>query len=173
MKQIVIRSYQPRKSIIIPIIFLIVGALLFANPGGIVEFLSYILGGVFLALGVLKFVKDIKSQERNIGDTFYSFIMIAIGLIFIFFSGTLEFLMRLIIGLWISINGINTIIIGTNMMRFNKKNVFSLIIGIILLLMGIYTIFVSNLILSTLGLVIIFYSVLDIADYIYNYFKNR
>lgn len=173
MRQIVIRSYQPKKSLIIPIIFLVVGALLFANPGGIVEFLSYILGGVFLALGIGKFIKDIKNQERNMGDTFYSFIMIAIGLIFIFFSGTLEFLMRLIIGLWICINGINTIILGTNMMKFNKKNFFSLVIGIVLLLMGIYTIFVSNLILSTLGLVLIFYSVLEIADYIYNFIKNR
>lgn len=173
MKQIVIRSYKPRKSIFIPIIFLIVGALLFVNPGGIVEFLSYILGGVFLALGILKFLRDLKNNDRAMGDTFYSIVMVSMGLIFIFFSGTLEFLMRLVIGIWICINGINTLLIGSNMMKFTGKNMVSTIIGFILLIVGLYTVFVSNLILSTLGLVLIIYSVLEIIDYVYIKIRNR
>jgi len=58
-------------------------------------------------------------------------------------------------------------------MRIEKKSIISLLIGFILLIMGIYTIFVSNLVLSTLGLVITIYAVLEIIDYFYILIKNK
>lgn len=173
MKQITIKKYETRKNIFIPLVFLAIGILLFANPGGIVEFISYIMGGVFLALGIGKFLRDSKEGTRTTGDTFYAAIMMVLGLIFIFFSGTIEFIFRLAIGLWIIVNALNTLAIGMNFVRINKKNVVSLILGFVLLAIGLYTIFVSNLVLSTLGLVIIIYAVLDIIDYFYVLAKNK
>ncbi len=167
MRSIVIKSYETKKSIISPIIFLIIGLMLLLNPGDIVEFVSYIFGGVFLALGVAKILSDSRYNMRTTGDTFYSVVMIILGIIFIFFSGTIEFIIRLSIGIWIIINGLNTIAIGANLVRVDKKSVGSLIIGFLLLLIGLYTIFVSNLVLSSLGLVITIYAVLEIIDYIY------
>lgn len=173
MRQITIKSYETKSSIVAPVIFLIIGVLLLANPGGIVEFISYIFGGVFLALGIGKIVIDSKRVERTTGDTFYSVLMIVIGLIFIFFSGTIEFIIRLAIGLWIVINALKSIIMGSNSMNMDKRNIISFVIGFILLIIGIYTIFVSNLILQSLGLILIIYAVLEIADYINNYIRNR
>lgn len=173
MQQIIIKSYETKRSIIPHAIFLAIGLILFLNPGGIVEFISYIIGGVFLALGISKYVVDAKRQDRTTGDMFYSFIMIALGLIFIFFSSTVEFILRLLIGVWIIINGLNSIIIGISTLKNEKKNIVSLIVGLILIIIGCYTIFVSNLILSALGLVICIYSILEIADYVYSYFINK
>ena len=173
MRQITIKSYETKSSIVTPLIFLMVGILLLVNPGGIVEFISYIFGGVFLALGIGKIIIDSKRLERTTGDTFYSVLMIVIGLIFIFFSGTIEFIIRLSIGLWILINAIRSIIMGTNSITMGNKNIVSLVIGTILLIIGLYTIFVSNLMLQALGLVIIVYAVLEIADYINNRIRNR
>ena len=173
MRQITIRSYETKSSIVMPIIFLIVGILLFVNPGGIVEFISYIFGGVFLALGIGKIVVDSKRIEKTTGDTFYSALMIIIGLIFICFSGTIEFIIRLAIGIWILINALRSIIMGTNPSDGSNKNIVSLVIGAILLIMAVYTIFVSNLMLQALGLVIIIYSVLELVDYINNRIRNR
>lgn len=173
MQQIIIKSYETKRSIIPHAIFLAIGLILFLNPGGIVEFISYIIGGVFLALGISKYVVDAKRQDRTTGDMFYSFIMIALGLIFIFFSSTVEFILRLLIGVWIIINGLNSIIIGISTLKNEKKNIVSLIVGLILIIIGCYTIFVSNLILSALGLVICIYSILEIADYVYAYFINK
>lgn len=173
MTQITIKSYETKKSIVTPIIFLIVGLLLFLNPGKIVEFISYIFGGIFLALGIGKLVFDLKRYDRTTGDTFYSLVMIALGLVFIFFSGAIEFVIRLSIGIWIIINALSTIAIGANLVRVDKKSIVSLIIGFILLLLGLYTIFVSNLVFSTLGLVITIYAILDIVDYFYVLAKNR
>lgn len=173
MRQITIKSYETKRSIVTPLIFLVIGVLLLTNPGGIVEFISYIFGGVFLALGIGKMIMDSKRFDKTSGDTFYSVIMIVLGVIFIFFSGTIEFIIRLAIGLWIIVNALSTIAIGTNMMSIDKKNMGSLIIGLILLIMGIYTIVVNNLVLQSLGLVITIYAVLEIADYIYYIVKNK
>ncbi len=173
MQKIIIRSYETKKSLVTPIIFLVIGLLLCFNPGGVVDFISYIFGGVFLALGIMKYVTDLKRADRTTGDTFYSVLMVVLGLIFMFFSGTIEFIIRLIIGIWIIINALNTIAIGANLVRLDKNSVGSLIIGFILLLIGLYTIFVSNLMFSAIGLVLIVYAVLEIADYLYVQAKNK
>ena len=173
MQQIIIKSYETKRNIIPHILFLAIGLVLFLNPGGIIEFISYIIGGVFLALGISKYIMDTRRQDRTTGDIFYSFVMIALGLIFIFFSSTVEFILRLLIGVWIIINGLNTIIIGISTLKEQNKNIVSLVIGFILIIIGCYTIFVSNLILSALGLVICIYSILEIADYIYAYFVTK
>lgn len=173
MQSIIIKSYESKKSIVQPLVFLVIGLLLFFNPGGITEFVSYIFGGVFLALGIAKLVGDQKRVDKTTGDTFYGVTMIVLGLIFIFFSGTIEFIIRLAIGLWIIVNALNTIAIGTNLVKVEKKSVVTLIIGFVLLIIGLYTIFVSNLILSTLGLVITIYAILEIVSYFYIQNKSR
>ena len=173
MQTITIKSYETKKSIVGPIIFLLIGILLFTNPGGIVEFISYIFGGVFLTLGISKYIYDKKRTDATTGDTFYSIMMVVFGLIFIFFSSTIEFIIRLLIGVWIIANAINTILIGLNLVKIDKSNIVTLILGLILLAMGIYTVFVSNLVLSSLGLVLIIYAVLEIIDYFYILVKNK
>lgn len=173
MQKIVIKSYESKKNLVTPVLFFIVGLILFLNPSGVVNFISYIFGGVFLALGIGKYVADNKRIDKTTGDTFYSVVMIILGAIFIFFSGAIEFLIRLAIGLWIIVNAINTIAIGANLAKLEKKAVVTLIIGFILLLMGLYTILVENLVLSTLGLVILIYAILEIVDYFYIQSKNR
>lgn len=173
MQRIVIKSYESKKNLVTPVIFLIIGLILFLNPSGIVNFISYILGGVFLALGVGKFIADGKRADKTTGDSFYSAVMLVLGVVFIFFSGTIEFLIRLAIGLWIIVNAINTIAIGANLMKVERNAIVTLIIGFILLLIGLYTILVKNLVLSTLGLVILIYAILEIIDYFYIQAKNR
>ena len=124
-------------------------------------------------MGIMNFIIDAKRFDKTTGDSFYSATMVVLGVIFIFFSGTIEFIIRLAIGSWIIINALNTIAIGANLVKLEKNSVVTLIIGFILLIMGLYTIFVSNLILSTLGLVITIYAVLEIVDYFYIQAKSR
>lgn len=173
MQQIVIKSYETKKNLLTPIIFLVIGILLVANPGNVSEFISYIIGGVFLALGISKFIFDHKRVDYTTGDTFYSVAMLALGFIFIFFSGTIEFLVRLAMGIWIIMNGISTIAVGANLMKIDRKSMVSLIIGFILVIMGLYTICVANLIFQTMGIVIIIYAVLEIIDYFYVQAKSK
>ena len=165
MQRIIIKSYETKKSLITPIVFLIIGLVLAINPGEVVEFISFIFGGVFLFLGILKFITDRKRNDTTTSDEIFSFIMIIMGIICIFFSSTIELLVRLILGLWILLNGINTVIIGTDIIKIDKKNIFTLLVGFFLMAMGLYTMFIENLVFETIGIVIIIYSILEIIDY--------
>jgi len=167
MQRIVIRSYETKKSLVQPVVFLVIGLILAINPKGIVEFLSYIFGAIFLMLGIYKYLSDLKRKNKTTSDDFYSILMCLMGLIFIFFSGTVEFLVRLILGVWLVVNGINTSIIGTSIIKINKQHILTLLIGFFLIAIGIYTIFVENLVFSSIGIIICVYSVLDIIDYFY------
>ena len=167
MQRIVIKSYETKKSLITPIVFLIIGLVLAINPGEVVEFISFIIGGVFLFLGALKFFTDRKRNDRTTSDEIFSFIMIILGIICVFFSSTIELLVRLVLGLWILLNGINTVVIGTDIIKVNKKNICTLLVGFFLMAMGLYTIFIENLVFETIGIVIIVYSILEIIDYFY------
>ncbi len=171
MQRIIIKSYETKKSLITPIVFLIIGLVLAINPGEVVEFISFIFGGVFLFLGILKFITDRKRNDTTTSDEIFSFIMIIMGIICIFFSSTIELLVRLILGLWILLNGINTVIIGTDIIKTDKKNIFTLLVGFFLMAMGLYTMFIENLVFETIGIVIIIYSILEIIDYFY--IKNK
>jgi len=171
MQRIIIKSYETKKNLLTPIVFLIIGIILAMNPGEVVKFISFIFGGVFLFLGILKFISDNKRKDKTTSDELFSFIMIIMGIIFIFFSSTIELLVRLILGLWILLNGVNTVVIGTDLMKINKKNVFTLLVGFFLISMGLYTIFIQNLVIETIGIVLIVYAVLEIVDYFY--IKNK
>ena len=171
MQRIIIKSYETKRSLITPIVFLIIGLVLAINPGEVVEFISFIFGGVFLFLGILKFITDRKRNDTTTSDEIFSFIMIIMGIICIFFSSTIELLVRLILGLWILLNGINTVIIGTDIIKTDKKNIFTLLVGFFLMAMGLYTMFIENLVFETIGIVIIIYSILEIIDYFY--IKNK
>ena len=76
-------------------------------------------------------------------------------------------MIRLILGIWIILNGVNTSIIGTDIIKVNKKSIFTLLIGFFLIAIGLYTIFVENLVFSSIGIVICVYAILEIIDYFY------
>lgn len=167
MRIITIKSYESRETLITPIILLLVGILLLLNPDVITKFLSYIIGGVFIALGVGKFIYDSKRKDTTTADTFYSILMLVVGLIFIIFSGTFEMLVRVIIGIWVLLNGINIIAANVNTMKVHKNSILAFIIGFVLVLLGLYMIIVNNLVFSTIGLILIIYSVLEIINYFF------
>jgi uncharacterized membrane protein HdeD (DUF308 family) len=173
MQKIIIKSYDTKKTLIMPILMLLSGILLFTNPGGIIKIFSYILGGIFISLASLKYISDYKRNDVTTTDTFYTISMLLIGIIFILFSGLFDMIVRVIIGIWIIINGLNTIAKGSNLMSVNKKSILSLLIGVLLVIIGLYMILVNNLVFSTIGLLLIIYSILEIINYFYVLVKER
>lgn len=168
MKVIKIKSYKTTNTLLTSIVLLILGILLFTNPSGMTRVLSYIIGGTFLVLGISKIIFDSKNSTSTSTDQYFNIVMILIGLIFIIFSNAFELLVRLVMGIWILLSGLSIIASGANTMKATKGSIVSLIIGFILILVGIYMIFVDNLVFSTIGLILIIYSVLSIVDYLLN-----
>ncbi len=169
IKKINIIDYSENTSLLSSIIFLILGCVLFTNPGGIVEFISYILGGVLIIIGIIDYLSYRKTYKNlNIANNSLlvtSIILIILGITSIICSGVIESLVRLIIGSWVLYSGIMRLI---NVLNFRQNSfVTRLIISLLLIICGLYIILKTNLVFKFIGLALIFYSVLEIIGFIF------
>lgn len=155
-------------SLIMSVIFAILGIVLIKEPEGTVKVVSYILGTMFILIGVYKIINYLTNKaEYSLYnyDIAYGVIAIILGIITIAYSNQIGALFRILIGLWI----IYISIIRMNLslkFRIIKSNVwiYSFIIAITMFICGMYTIFNSNTIIVTIGILILVYSILDIIE---------
>ncbi len=171
MNNIIIK--KDKSSIITSILFFILGLCLFINPTEMVKFITYIIGVIFVVYGSIKLYNYYKQKETisNIQLTL-GITSIIIGIIIMFCNGVIEFVIRLIMGGFILANGLNKIIVSLNSKEYNNKWKILLAIGALLVIVGLYMILKENIVLSTVGLVLIIYSSIDIISYIL-YPKNK
>ena len=167
-----VKKHSDVISLIYSIIFFILGAIIFTKPEVIILFISYVIGGIFTIIGIFKCIKNyldikkdnsISSKEMIIG-----ILLIVIGIVFITLADVIEAIVRLVIGGWILFTGINRLINSLTIKIKNKKFIISLIISLLLIAVGLYTILESNLAFKTIGLVLMVYSFLEILGYIFN-----
>lgn len=163
---------KDKSSILMSIILLIVGICLFINPAEMVKFITYIIGVIFVIFGTIKLYdyykeKKVSSIQLTLGIT-----AIIIGIITMFCNGVIEFAIRLVMGGYILANGINKLIVALNSKTYNDKWIGLIIVAGLLIIGGLYIILKSNIVLSTIGLVLIIYSAIDIISYIM-YPKNK
>ena len=75
---------------------------------------------------------------------------------FAFCNSIIEQIIRFVLGGFIVYTGITNLILSFNLKKLNSNNWLSLLtIGIIMIICGLYIILVSNLILSTIGIIVI------------------
>ena len=158
-------------SLISSILFLVIGILLFLHPDGVVKFITYIVGSIFVGLGIIKvlsYYKIIKKENiTNTSDIVLGIIAIDVGLTIILCSGAIEIATRLVIGAWILYSGIMKLTLAFKLKELNSKTwVYTLIVSILMIICGIYIIAVSNIFFKTLGLFLIIYSIIEIIQFI-------
>ncbi|MBP3921182.1 MAG: DUF308 domain-containing protein [Bacilli bacterium] len=164
---------KDKSSIFTSILFLILGILLVINPSEMVKFITYIIGVIFCIFGSIKlfsyykFKNEVSNMNLTLGIT-----AIIIGIIIMFCGNVIEFAIRIIIGGYILASGINKLIVALNSKNYNNKWIGLLIISILLIICGLYIILKSNIIISTIGIILIIYSSIDIASYLM-YPKNK
>lgn len=164
-------DYSENSSLISSILFLILGVVLFTNPGGIVKFISYILGGLLIIIGIiniLSYRKTLKNLNVSNQSTLISgIVLIVLGLVAIICSSVIETVIRLIIGAWVLYSGVMRLIGAFNYQQNKTSFYVRLVIAGLLILVGLYIILKTNLFFSGIGLFIIIYSVLEIVGYIF------
>ena len=52
-------------SLLSAILFLILGIILISNPGGVVKFITYIIGGIITILGIAKLITYYKNKTNT------------------------------------------------------------------------------------------------------------
>ena len=158
-------------SLLISILFLIVGILLFSNSEGVVKFVTYIVGALFIILGIGKMFSYYRMSKKmninNTGDLIVGIVAIIVGIVIIFCSSAIEFLIRIIMGAWILYSGIIKLIYALKLKEFKLKLwTFVLGVSILMIICGLYIIIKSNLVFQAIGLVLIIYSIMEIVQYI-------
>lgn len=158
-------------SLITSILFLIIGVLLFSNPGGVVKFVTYIIGILFIIMGIGKLISYYRMNKKmninNTGDLVLGVVFIVLGFVIIFCSSAIEFVIRIVMGGWILYSGITKLIYSFNLKEMKvDKWLYVLIVSIIMIIFGLYIIIKSNLVFSTIGLFLIIYSIIEIIQFI-------
>lgn len=167
-----IKNYSNVFVLISSILFLILGAVMYTNPKAVVIFTTYIFGGLLILIGVFNCVKNYlevkKDNSTSSSEMVVGIVLTILGIVCIFLAGVVEALVRLVIGGWILFSGINRLI---NALYFDKKESkfwVSLVLSLLLIGGGVYTILESNLAFQAIGIVLMIYAVLEIIGYVFN-----
>ena len=169
--RIEIKSYTSIYNLISSIIFFILGAIMFTSPNVMVVVISRVIGGIIAIIGVFNCIKnyiEVKKDNTTSSIGMISGIIgIVIGLVFISLAGVIEALIRFLIGGWILFIGINRLINVLYLKKPKSKFIVLLIVAILLIGAGLYTILEANLAFQAIGLVLMIYAGLEIFSYIF------
>lgn len=167
-----VNKYSNVFLLISSILFLILGAVMYTKPAAVVIITTYIFGGILILIGLFKCIKnylDVK-KDNNTKSTemVIGIVMVILGIVCIFLAGVVEAIVRLIIGGWILFSGINRLINSFSLNKKDSKFWISLILSLVLIAGGLYTILEVNLAFKAIGIVLMIYSILEIINYIFN-----
>ena len=158
-------------SLVASILLLILGIVLILNPSGVVKFVTYILGAIIIIIGITKMVSYLKIKNnmniQNTNDFIIGIISIITGIIIIFCSSAIEFVIRIIMGGWLIYNGIIKLVLSINLKQIGILNWYIVLVSsLIMLICGLFTIIFSNIIGTAGGVILVIYSVTEIIQFI-------
>ena len=159
-------------SLIISIIFIIVGLFLFIKPDTTVSIISYVIGGALLGSGIFSAYKYFTAE--GIGNVFnfdliYGVLLSIGGIFLIVKPHALATLFPIILGIWIIINSVTKFQYALVLKKIKNEDwVYTTLISVLTLAWGIVLLFnpfkTFLIITQTIGVFIIVYAVLDIID---------
>ena len=154
--------------ILVSIVFAIIGIFMIVKTDAALKIISYILGGMFIIIGIIKSIDYFASKGKydfyNY-DLIYGIIAIIIGLVTIFCSGLIESMLRIMISLWIIYSGLVRLSFSLKL-RTAQLNMWSvsLVLSIIMVIGGIYMLFQNGALVLTVGIIMLVYSVIDLIE---------
>lgn len=160
-------EYKNKNSILNPILYLIFGIIMFVNPGEILNFLSGFISFFIAILGISNlwsyFVTYKKLGVKNKLVLVSAISLLILAIVILFITDIIEITSRVCIGTFIISNGIMRIIEALK--NKNKKFIISIILGLLIVLCGFWILLSFEILYKTIGIIIIIFSILDIAGY--------
>ena len=159
------KEVKEARSLLNPIIYLVLGLLLIFRSNEVVELLFYVLGIIIIIYGIKSFVvyyqnKDVV-QHKNINLTI-AIASVIIGVLLIVLSGVLEASIRYVLGFFFIFMGVSRLLTSIS---FNNYKNFSTISNIVLIALGIYSIFFSNAVLIIIGVILVINAIILFIEY--------
>lgn len=167
-------SFNRNKKFISPILMGIVGLIFLTNSNTIIIYACYILGAIIAGFGIYNIIKYVQiKKELKIEDSIklnYGIVSITIGLLIIVLAGIIETFLNIIIGAWLITTGVTKLIGISNLYNYDKKTAnLNIIESVIVIAMGLYTIFFQNIVLTIVGVWMIIGAAIDL----YNLLKTN
>lgn len=154
-------------SIITSTVFAVIGIVLIASPEATITIISTILGLTLIVFGGYKGIEYLKNKGNNSYsyDLAYGIIAIILGIVAMIYHQEIGTIFRILIGLWIIYSSVIRATLSLQL-RSTKSKVwlYSLIIALVMLACGIYTISNAGTIVVAVGIVVLIYSILDIIE---------
>ena len=155
-------------SIVESIVFAILGAIIIWKPEGTVKIISYILGIIFIGVGIYKIINYISTKGKydffNY-DFIYGLMAIVIGIVTICYSSTIGSIFRIMIGIWIIYSSFIRISLSVKLKNQNINIwVYTLILAIVMFICGVYITLNSGAVIVTVGIMMIVSSIIDIVE---------
>ncbi len=159
------KEMKEARSLLNPIIYLVLGILLIFKSNEVVELLFYVLGIIVIIYGIKSFVLYYQNKEvvqyKNINLTI-AIASVIIGVLLIILSGILEASIRYVLGFFFIFMGISRLLTSIS---FNNYKNFSTISNIVLIALGIYSIFFSNAVLVIIGVILVINAIILFIEY--------
>ena len=162
-------SFNKNKKFISPVLMGIVGFIFLTNSNTIIIYACYILGAIIAGFGIYNIIKYIQLKNQlKIEDSVKlntGIISIAIGLLVILLSSVIETFLNIIIGAWLIITGVTKLIGISELYSVDKKTAnLNIIEAIIVIAMGLYSIFFQNIVLTIIGIWMIIGAGIDLYN---------
>lgn len=157
-------------SLIISMATLILGfLLLFNGDENLFNVLRYIISGLLLISGLIKFISYfVQKKNYNVpfSDCMSAIFLIALGIFVFMFSDIIKITIQVAIGALVLFNGINRLILGLAVRSFDKEGskVFTSV-SILMIVLGI--IILTGKLFNLIGYLLIIYAISEIIGYIY------
>ena len=155
------------------LLLLILGILLAFNSEGVISGLFIVLGILICLYGIYKFLRYFQMRNQfhtdDSGLMMSGVLSITIGLLTVILASFLTNAISIITGIWLIFSGISKLSTLNIYKNSNSKYyVAQLIIAVLFVLFGLYSIFADNAVLMILGILLIVYSIADIINYLFH-----
>lgn len=157
-----------KSSIIISILFFLLGLILFIDFNKVINFVSYVLGTIIIALGVYKlwsyYRKKLNNEITDYNEFGFGVVDLILGVLIIVLAEAFTTILRFFVGGYILLAGINRFVQTMSNNELKRSKFISLLLmSIIVIGLGVYTILNKNS-LDIIGLLIMIYSIIEIIE---------
>ena len=157
-------------SIITSLGFAILGLVIAYNPNTTFQIISYALGGILIAYGVIKILEYLRIKDINsmyTAELSFGVIAALFGIVVIVYSDMIEAMIRVLIGIWIIYSGIMRLGLAINLQKIDTDNkiwLMVLFIALTMLICGVYIVLNPGTVMMTIGIIIVIYAIMDIIE---------
>lgn len=169
MKTEIIKPEKEKKkpnNLITAVLYLILGIILAFYSDEAFKLVFYVIGVLVMVYGIKSFIDYYRNQESvqykniNLGVAITS---IAAGILLIILAGAINLSLRYILGFFLIYLGVSRLLTDIS---FGGKMTFSILSNVVLIVLGIYSIFVSNVLFVIIGWILVLNAIILFVEYL-------